>query len=252
MSTAPCLALENVSRYFGGLKAVDKVHLTVQAGERRALIGPNGAGKTTLFNVISGEARPTEGRILLFGEDITRLAPHQRAGRGIARTFQITKLFGELTVLENLLLACAALDARKFTFYRPLLGYADFLSTAHALLAGFGLERLADEQARNLSYGDQRKLEVALSMAGKPRLLLLDEPMAGLSSAESRSMLALLRQLDPSTAVLLIEHDMDIAFGFAEQVTVLAQGRVLAEGHRDEISTNPDVQEIYLGAPLEP
>ncbi len=223
-SPAPCLVLENVSRYFGGLKAVDRVTLTLKPGERRALIGPNGAGKTTLFNVISGEARPTEGRIVLFGEDITRLAPHRRAARGIARTFQITKLFGELTVLENLLLACEALDPRKFTFYRPLLSYADFVTMAHALLAGFGLESFAEEQARNLSYGDQRKLEVALSMAGKPRLLLLDEPMAGLSATESRSMLALLRQLDPATAVLLIEHDMDIAFAFADTVTVLAAG----------------------------
>jgi branched-chain amino acid transport system ATP-binding protein len=246
-----CLHLEGVSRHFGGLKAVDQVNLVLQAGERRALIGPNGAGKTTLFNVISGEARPTAGRIRLFGEDITRLAPHQRAARGVARTFQITKLFGDLTVFENLLLACEALDPRKFTFYRSLLSYADLVSTANALLAGFGLERLREEQARNLSYGDQRKLEVALSMAGKPRLLLLDEPMAGLSSVESRSMLALLRQLDPTTAVLLIEHDMDIAFGFAETVTVLSQGSVIAEGHRDEISANPDVQEIYLGVHLE-
>jgi branched-chain amino acid transport system ATP-binding protein len=248
---SPCLVLQDISRHFGGLKAVDQVTLTLQAGERRALIGPNGAGKTTLFNVISGEARPTGGRIMLFGEDITRLAPHQRASRGVARTFQITKLFGDLTVMENLLLACEALDPRKFTFFRPLLSYADLVSTAHALLAGFGLEKLSEERARNLSYGDQRKLEVALSMAGKPRLLLLDEPMAGLSSGESRSMLALLRQLDPSTAVLLIEHDMDIAFGFAETVTVLSQGRVIAQGHRDEISANPEVQEIYLGAHLE-
>jgi branched-chain amino acid transport system ATP-binding protein len=250
-AATPCLLLENVSRHFGGLKAVDRVNLTLKPGERRALIGPNGAGKTTLFNVISGEARPTEGRIVLFGDDITRLAPHQRAARGVARTFQITKLFGELTVFENLLLACEALDPRKFTFYRPLLSYADFVITAHALLAGFGLETLGEERARNLSYGDQRKLEVALSMAGKPRLLLLDEPMAGLSSSESRAMLALLRQLDPAAAVLLIEHDMDIAFGFAETVTVLAEGRVIAEGHRDEISANPDVQEIYLGVHLE-
>ena len=251
VAASPCLLLEHVSRHFGGLKAVDGVNLVVQPGERRALIGPNGAGKTTLFNVISGEARPTQGRIALFGENITTLPPHRRAARGIARTFQITKLFGELTVLENVLLACEALDPRKFTFHRSLFSYPDLVMTASALLAGFGLEAFRDTEARSLSYGDQRKLEVALSMAGKPRLLLLDEPMAGLSSQESRSMLALLRQLDPATAVLLIEHDMDIAFGFAEQVTVLAQGRVLAEGHRDAISANPDVQEIYLGVHLD-
>ena len=250
-ASTPCLVLEQVSRHFGGLKAVDRVDLVVQPGERRALIGPNGAGKTTLFNVISGEARATSGRIRLFGEDVTSLPPHARAARGIARTFQITRLFGELTVLENLLLACEALDGRKFAMLKPLLAHDDLVARAGSLLASFGLTALRDEDARNLSYGDQRKLEVALSMAGKPRLLLLDEPMAGLSSAESQSMLALLRSLDPATAVLLIEHDMDIAFGFAEHVTVLAQGCVLAEGHRDEISVNPQVQQIYLGTSVE-
>src|SRR5688572_15810883 len=242
-----CLELHGVSRHFGGLKAVDGVSLTLQPGERRALIGPNGAGKTTLFNVISGEARATAGRITFFGEDVTSLAPHQRAARGMARTFQITKLFPDLTVTENVLLACEALDRRKYTVHRPLLSHADLVARGESLLASFGLTGLREDVARNLSYGDQRKLEVALSMAGKPRLLLLDEPMAGLSSAESHSMLALLQKLDPATAVLLIEHDMDIAFGFAEHVTVLAQGRVLVEGHRDAISTNPEVQQIYLG-----
>jgi branched-chain amino acid transport system ATP-binding protein len=219
----------------------------VQPGERRALIGPNGAGKTTLFNVISGEARATAGGIVFFGEDVTALAPHQRAARGMARTFQITKLFPDLTVMENVLLACEALDPRKFTVHRPLLAHRDLVGKAEALLAGFGLAALRGEDARNLSYGDQRKLEVALSMAGRPRLLLLDEPMAGRSSGESRSMLTLLQQLDPATSVLLIEHDMDIAFAFAEQVTVLAQGRVLAQGHRDAIAANREVQQIYLG-----
>jgi branched-chain amino acid transport system ATP-binding protein len=242
-----CLELRGVSRHFGGLKAVDEVTLTVQPGERRALIGPNGAGKTTLFNVISGEAKATAGRIVFFGEDVTSLAPHQRAVRGMARTFQITKLFPDLTVMENVLLACAAHDRRRFTVHRPLLAHRDLVARAEELLASFGLTARREEDARNLAYGDQRKLEVALSMAGKPRLLLLDEPMAGLSSVESRSMLALLQKLDPAIAVLLIEHDMDIAFGFAEHVTVLAQGRVLTQGHRDEIAANRDVQQIYLG-----
>jgi branched-chain amino acid transport system ATP-binding protein len=245
--TPPCLALAQVSRQFGGLKAVDRVDLTVHTGERRAVIGPNGAGKTTLFNVISGELRATGGRIVLFGEDITRLAPHQRAVRGMARTFQITKLFPNLTVRENALLACEAQDARRFTMHRTLSPHGDLAARARDLLAQFGLADVEREVARNLSYGDQRKLEVALSMAGRPRLLLLDEPMAGLSPAESRSMLDLLSLLDPAIAVLLIEHDMDIAFRFAERVTVLAQGRVLIEGHRDEIAANREVQQIYLG-----
>ena len=245
--TVPCLALERVSRHFGGLKAVDGVTLTVQPGERHALIGPNGAGKTTLFNVISGELPASEGRITLFGTDVTRRPPHHRAALGIARTFQITKLFTNLTVMENMLLACEALDSRKLVVYRGVASYPDLATRAAALVEQFGLAGRTHEYARNLSYGDQRKLEVALSMAGRPRLLLLDEPMAGLSAGESQSMHAILEQIDRTIAVLLIEHDMDIAFAFAERVTVLHQGRVLTEGLRDEVSANPSVQQIYLG-----
>ena len=241
------LELDKVSRHFGGLKAVDAVNLTIQPGARHALIGPNGAGKTTLFNVISGELPATEGRITLFGADVTRLAPHQRAARGIARTFQITKLFTNLTVVENVLLACEALDRRKLVMHRDVSSYPDLTERAAHLVEEFGLSGQAHEFARTLSYGDQRKLEVALSMAGRPRLLLLDEPMAGLSAGESRSMHAILEKLDPAIAVLLIEHDMDIAFAFAERVTVLHQGRVLADGPKDEVSANDVVQQIYLG-----
>jgi branched-chain amino acid transport system ATP-binding protein len=242
-----CLLLENVSRHFGGLTAVDDVSMTIAPGERHAIIGPNGAGKTTLFNLISGEVRPTAGTIRLSGVDVTSLAPHRRAARGIARTFQITKLFPNLTVLENVLLACEGLDRRKFMMHRRLSSCADLMERAVHLLGGFGLSSLRQSPARDLSYGDQRKLEVALSMAGRPRLLLLDEPMAGLASGERDSMLGLLEQLDPAIAVLLIEHDMDVAFAFAENVTVLYQGRVLAAGHKDEISANRSVQESYLG-----
>ena len=243
----PCLVLENVSRDFGGLKAVDHVNLTIQSGERHALIGPNGAGKTTLFNLISGELRATGGTIMFFGADVTGLAPYRRAARGIARTFQITRLFPNLTVLENVLLACEALDRRKFTMYRPLSSYADLAEKATNLMGEFGLSQLRQELARNLSHGDQRKVEVALSMAGRPRLLLLDEPMAGLSPVESDSMQKLLEKLDPMIAVLLIEHDMDVAFAFAENVTVLFEGRVLTEGDRDQVRANRTVQNIYLG-----
>jgi branched-chain amino acid transport system ATP-binding protein len=245
--TSPCLALDRVSRHFGGLKAVDEVTLTVRPGQRHALIGPNGAGKTTLFNVISGELPASHGRITLFGTDVTRMAPHKRAALGIARTFQITKLFTNLTVMENLLLACEALDSRKLVVYRRASSYPDLTTRAAGLIEQFGLTGRTAEYARNLSYGEQRKLEVALSMAGRPRLLLLDEPMAGLSAGESRSMHDILEKIDRSIAVLLIEHDMDIAFAFAERVTVLHQGRVLTEGSRDEVSANPAVQQIYLG-----
>jgi branched-chain amino acid transport system ATP-binding protein len=245
----PALVLGYVSRTFGGLTAVNGVSLTIGVGERRALIGPNGAGKTTLFNLISGEVRASSGTIVLFGADVTAQAPYQRAARGIARTFQITRLFANLTVLENVLLACEALDRRKFMMHRPLSSLADLRERAARLLDDFGLWALRSELARNLSYGDQRMLEVALSMAGRPRLLLLDEPMAGLSAGERASMLHLLERLDSAIAVLLIEHDMDVAFGFADTVTVLDQGRVLFEGHRDEVSANASVRQVYLGPP---
>ena len=245
--SAHCLLLENVSRDFGGLRAVGNVSLAIAPGERHALIGPNGAGKTTLFHLISGELRATEGRIILFGDDVTSLPPHRRAVRGIARTFQITNLFPNLTVMENLLLACEALEPRKFSMLRPLSSCADLNQKAANLLKEFGLWELRGESAKNISYGDQRKVEVALSVAGKPRLLLLDEPMAGLSTGESESMQRLLHKLDPAITILLIEHDMDVAFAFAQNITVLYQGRVLTSGPKDEVRANPAVQEIYLG-----
>jgi branched-chain amino acid transport system ATP-binding protein len=247
----PALLLEDVSRHFGGLKAVDNVSLTVAPGARHALIGPNGAGKTTLFNLISGELTVTTGRVILFGTDVSNLPPHRRAALGLARTFQITKLFPGLTVFENMLLACEALDRRKLSMHRAVSSYADLGQRANELIERFALSTLSSETAANLSYGDQRKLEVALSMAARPRLLLLDEPMAGLSAGESRTMHALLDQLDPAIAVLLIEHDMDVAFAFAERITVLHQGRVLTEGHKDEVSANGTVQQIYLGTTTE-
>jgi branched-chain amino acid transport system ATP-binding protein len=245
-STA-CLRLENVSRDFGGLRAVGNVSLAIAAGERHVLIGPNGAGKTTLFHLISGDLRATEGKIFLFGHDVTGLPPHRRAARGIARTFQITNLFPNLTVMENVLLACEALERRKFSMLRPLSSCADLQERAANLLQLFGLWNLRGECAKNISYGDQRKVEVALSIAGRPRLLLLDEPMAGLSTGESESMQTLLHGLDPAITVLLIEHDMDMAFAFAEKITVLYQGRVLTSGPKEEVRLNPMVQEIYLG-----
>ena len=245
---APYLQLQNVSRHFGGLTAVNDVTLAVQPGARHAVIGPNGAGKTTLFNIISGELPASSGTIVLNGADITKSAPNQRAARGIARTFQITRLFSELTVTENVLLACAALDQRKFAMFRPLSSFNEFAERAARLLDQFGLSSLANERAGHISYGARRRLDVALALAGRPTLLLLDEPMAGLSTPERVAMLTLLEQLDPSIAVLLIEHDMDVAFSFARRVTVLHHGKVLADGSRDEISGNDLVQKAYLGA----
>jgi len=242
------LRLDAVSKAFGGLRAVDGVALAVRPGERRALIGPNGAGKTTLFNLISGELPVTSGAIRLFERDVTRVAPHRRAALGLARTFQITNLFPTLTVLENCLLAVQALTPVKFSMLRPLAAYHALEERAREALAAVGLADRAAAVVRNLSHGEQRQLEIALALAGRPRVLLLDEPTAGLSPAESHLMADLLQRLDPAITVLIIEHDMDIALEIAQHVTVLHYGRVIADGPREEIKANPLVREIYLGA----
>ena len=242
------LRLEKVSKWFGGLRAVDGVELAVRPGERRALIGPNGAGKTTLFNLIAGALPVSEGRITLFGDDVTRLAQHRRAALGMARTFQITNLFGSLSVLQNVLLAAQALTRAKFAMLRPLGRFTDLETRAREALAAVGLDDRAASTVRHLSHGEQRQLEIAMALAGRPRVLLLDEPAAGLSSAEAHLMTALLRRLDPAITLLIIEHDMDIALEVAQQVTVLHYGRVIADGPREAVKADPTVREIYLGA----
>ena len=242
------LELRDVSKAFGGLHAVEGVALAVRPGERRALIGPNGAGKTTLFNLISGALPVTSGTITLFGGDVTGMAQHRRAALGLARTFQISNLFPALTVLENCLLAVQALTRTKLVMHRPLARDAPLHERARATLAAVGLEDRAGAAVKNLSHGEQRQLEIGLALAGRPRVLLLDEPTAGLSPAESRLMADLVKRLDPSVTVLIIEHDMDIALDVARNVTVLHYGRVIADGSREEIKENPLVREIYLGA----
>jgi branched-chain amino acid transport system ATP-binding protein len=224
------------------------VELNVRPGERRALIGPNGAGKTTLFNLIAGALPVSRGRIALFGRDVTRMPPHRRAALGLARTFQISNLFPTLSVLDNCLLAVQALTPVKLAMHRPLRGYRALHERADETLAAVGLADRARTTVRDLSHGEQRQLEIGLALAGRPRLLLLDEPTAGLSPAESASMARLLDRLDPSITVLIIEHDMDIALQVARHVTVLHYGRVVADGTRDEVRANRLVREIYLGA----
>jgi branched-chain amino acid transport system ATP-binding protein len=242
------LRAERLVKIFGGLTAVDAVDLSIEPGERRALIGPNGAGKTTLFNLVSGTLTPTSGRLLLFGDDVTRERPHARARRGLARTFQITTLFPRLTVLDNVLLAVQALDPVTRVFYRRRRTYPRLLQRAEALLAHWNLAPQADVPVVELSYGEQRQLEIIMAVASGPRVLLLDEPTAGLSPAESASMATLVDGLDPAITVLIIEHDMDIALQIARHVTVLHYGRVIASGTRDEVRASPLVREIYLGA----
>ena len=250
-SSTLALSLSNVSKAFDGLHAVDGVSLAVAPGERRALIGPNGAGKTTLFSLISGESKPTEGRIHLFGRDVTRLPPHRRAALGLARTYQITNLFPRLTVLENSLLAVQALTAAKLHLHRALSRYTDHIDQARSLLEAVGLRATENEVVRNLSHGEQRQLEIALALAGAPKVLLLDEPTAGLSPAESHMMVALLKKLDPAITLLVIEHDMDVAFELTNRITVLHYGKVIADGVGHEVKSNAVVQEIYLGAAME-
>ncbi len=248
MSETSALRLERLSKGFGGLMAVDGVALSVQTGERRALIGPNGAGKTTVFNLISGELPPSGGRITLFGRDVTGLPPHRRAALGLARTYQITNLFQKLTVLENLLLAVQGLERTKLVLHRSVTSYRHLHVRAEAVLESVGLADKGKEVVKNLSHGEQRQMEVAMALASRPRLLLLDEPTAGLSPAESLMMTAMLEKLDSEITLLIIEHDMDVAFALTDRVTVLHNGKVVADGSRDEVKANPLVGEIYLGS----
>jgi branched-chain amino acid transport system ATP-binding protein len=245
---APVLELRGLSKSFGGLHAVRDVTLAIKAGDRQAIIGPNGAGKTTLFNLISGILPATSGQVLVFGHDVTQWASHRRTALGMARTFQITSLFPRLTVLDNVLLAIKGVRRSKFVMWRFLSSYRDAYAKAHALLERAQFLDRKDTQVRYLSHGEQRQLEIVLGLASDPKILLLDEPAAGLSSGESAEMTKFLRSLDPSLALLLIEHDMDVVFDIADRISVLHFGEVLESGPRDQIRASRKVQEIYLGA----
>ena len=247
-ASSTALSLTGLVKDFGGLHAVDGVSLAVQPGERRAIIGPNGAGKTTLFSLISGEQRPSGGTITLFGRDVTRLPSHRRAALGLARTYQITNLFPRLSALDNCLLAVQALLPVKLHLLRAVTRYPHLFERAAAVLESVGLGAKRDEVVKNLSHGEQRQLEIGLALAGAPRLILLDEPTAGLSPAESQQMTELLKRLDPAITLLVIEHDMDVAFALADRITVLHYGRVVADGLSQAVKADPLVQEIYLGA----
>jgi len=242
------LTIDNVSRNFGGVAAVAGISLNIEEGERRVLLGPNGAGKTTLFHTISGNVMPSAGRIALFGFDITRQRPDRRARLGLARTFQITNLFPRLTVLDSVLLALGGVAGDRLQLVEPPTRQRTRYGEASRLLDRWGLAGTAGRIVRTLSYGEQRQLEIALALAGKPRLLLLDEPTAGLSPAETRRVVGLVRELPRDMTILMIEHDMDVAFELADRIAVMHQGRLIAEGDEAAIRANQQVTDIYLGA----
>ena len=241
------LRLEGISKNFGGLSAVKDASLEVRAGERVGILGPNGAGKTTLFHLISGSLRPTGGRILLFGRDITRLPAYQRAGLGLGRTYQITNLFPTLTVLDNLRLSLISFKGIRFRMHRAVHRLDGVNQEARVWLEQIGLWNAREIEVRHLSYGHQRQLEVVMALALEPKILLLDEPTAGLSAAEVGPIVEMIRSLHRAMTVLIIEHDMDVAFQVAEKILVFHHGEKLAEGTTEEIRINPEVRRIYLG-----
>ncbi|MEK7700393.1 MAG: ABC transporter ATP-binding protein [candidate division NC10 bacterium] len=247
MNQPPLLAVEGVSRSFAALRAVNDVSLAVPARERRAIIGPNGAGKTTLFNLITGQLAPSGGRILFGGEPLAGLAPHSIARRGISRSFQRTNLFPRLTVLENLRLAAASDGRGSYNLLGSVGRLAAPLARAREVAAEVGLAQRLGEAAGRLSYGEQRQLELGVALATRPKLLLLDEPTAGMSPEETLRMTRLLMGLPREVTLLIIEHDMDVVFSLADRITVLHYGEVLSEGPPDAVKADPRVYEVYLG-----
>ncbi len=246
LMSADALVLEGVTRAFGALRAVDEVSLTVAAGQKYAVLGSNGAGKTTLFNAITGDFPPSAGKILFFGEDITALQPFERIRKGLRRTYQSSLLFKELSVRDNLFLAVRGVGNQRFSFWRTGAQHPSQLATDD-ILHRVRLDGLKDELVGNLAHGQQRQLEIGMALAGAPRLILFDEPAAGLSPAERRELVVLLRGLPAHMSYVLIEHDLDIALRVVERVTVMHNGRVLKHGTPDEIENDAQVQAIYMG-----
>ena len=241
------LSLDGVTRRYGGVCAVDEVSLEVAPGERHVVIGPNGAGKTTLFKLISRLEPLSDGRIELFGRDISRMGAHKVARLGLGRTYQITQVFPQLRVIENVMLAVLGSRPSKFRMMKSAMGDADAVRKAEETLERVGLDGLGDSLAAELGHGQQRQLEVGLALAGEPKLLLLDEPAAGLSGTDRGAIRDLVAGLPEEITVLLIEHDMELALGLADRVTCLHNGAAVAEGSPDEIKANQKVQDIYLG-----
>jgi branched-chain amino acid transport system ATP-binding protein len=241
------LTVENLSKRYGALRASDGISFAVAEGETHAIIGPNGAGKTTLIGQLAGTLRPDAGTIRFSGEDITRQAAPRRARHGLARTFQITSVFAEFTALENVALAVQAQAGHSFRFWRPATGDPALVEPATRFLQEVGLAERKGVSAANLSHGEHRQLEVAIALATRPRLLLLDEPMAGMGIEESQRMIALLGTLKQRLTIVLVEHDMDAVFRLADRISVLVYGRIIASGTPEEIKSNGEVRRAYLG-----
>ena len=241
------LQIDGLSKRFGGVVASDEISLSVPQGELHAVIGPNGAGKTTLIGQLAGELAPDAGRIRFEGQDVTALPTYRRSQLGLARSFQITSLFHDFTALDNVALAVQAHAGHSFHFWRPARQEASLREPARAALARVGLASRADMLVSKLSHGEHRQLEIAMALATGPRLLLLDEPMAGMGPEESARMVGMLRELKRDLTILLIEHDMEAVFALADRITVLVYGRVIASGAPDAIRANAEVRQAYLG-----
>ena len=245
--SAPVLRATNLVMRFGGIIATNQVSLSLERGARHALIGPNGAGKTTLINLLTGVLQPTEGRIHLDGQDITELAPHQRVKRGMVRTFQINQLFDSLTPLQTLALTVSQQRGLGSRWWQPLGRQTAVAERCEQLLEQFHLTEVMDQETRLLPYGKRRLLEIAIALACEPRVLLLDEPVAGVPAGEREELLQTVAALPAEVSVLLIEHDMDLVFSFAKRLTVLVNGTVLTEGDPLAIANDPRVKAVYLG-----
>ena len=241
------LRVEKLSKDFGGVRALNGVSLSVEVGERRAVIGANGAGKSTLISLINGEMPPTFGRVYILGKDATGMPVHNRVHLGVGRSCQINSLFLHISVLDNVLLALQATQPFRFQMLRSISKYGHLSANARALLTARGLWEKRDVPVVDLSYGEQRRIEIVLSLASAPKLLLLDEPTAGLSANETSDIIELVRGLGREISVLFISHDMDVTFSIADRITVLHHGQVIAEGTPEEIRANRKVKQIYLG-----
>jgi branched-chain amino acid transport system ATP-binding protein len=246
-TTDHALEVIDLTKTFGGLAITQSVSLAIRPGERRLIIGPNGAGKTTLFNQISGDLRPNSGRVRLFGSDITQLTPYRRAHLGLSRTYQIITLFNGDTLEHNVTLGLLGLRSSRWQMWRPLSFYGDLATEARRTLDSVGLLHLAEHPVSDIAYGEKRRVELAMALAQKPRVLLLDEPLAGLSNTERSQVKALIASIPKATTVIMIEHDMDTALDLAETVTLLNYGRVIVDGDRDTVIADERTREVYLG-----